>query len=250
MNNATGRDDSERKGGKAFAFALGLALFATVLMLGLTYWQIQRLAWKTDLIARVEARVHADPVALPASSEWAGLKPSDYEYRHVSVTGTYIPDAQSNALALTERGSGFWVMTPMRLASGEILYVNRGFVTQAQQAGKPGADQPVTITGLMRVPETGGLFLRPNDPAKGRWYSRDVAAMAKASGLDAPAPFFIDRDADADRDALPIGGMTRIAFPNNHLLYAIQFFLLALISAGGAVFLLRTRARNANGNKA
>lgn len=238
-----------RRSGKAFAFALGLAVFATLLMLALTAWQLQRLAWKTDLIARIEARVNAGPAPLPAPAEWASLEPAGYEYRRVSVTGTYLPQAQANALALTERGTGFWVMTPLRLASGEVVYVNRGFVPQDRKEGFDPPAEPVTVTGLMRVPEPGGLFLRPNDPAKGRWYSRDVVAMAQAAGLAAPAPFFIDRAADADREALPAGGLTRVGFPNNHLQYAIEFFLLAALSAGGAIFLIRQR-RQAGRNDA
>lgn len=242
----TAATESEvRKGGKAFAFALGLAVFATLLGLALTVWQIQRLSWKTELIARIEARIHAAPVPLPPASEWASLQPSDYEYRNVTVSGTWVPQTDAKALALTDRGTGFWVMTPLRLATGEIVYINRGFVPQEMRDGFEVPPDTVTITGLMRVSEPGGLMLRPNDPAKGRWYSRDVTAMARAAGLAAPAPFFIDRGADADRDALPVGGMTRVSFPNNHLLYAIQFLALALVSAGGAVLLIRHRRRQA-----
>lgn len=247
----TAATESEvRKGGKAFAFALGLAVFATLLGLALTVWQFQRLAWKTDLIARIEARISAAPVPLPPASEWATLQPADYEYRNVTVSGTWVAQADSRALALTDRGSGFWVMTPLRLATGEIVYVNRGFVPQEMKDGFDVRPEAVTITGLMRVSEPGGLTLRANDPAKGRWYSRDVTAMASAAGLAPPAPFFIDRAADTDRDALPVGGMTRVSFPNNHLLYAIQFLALALVSAGGAVLLVRHRRRQnaANGH--
>lgn len=240
----TAATESEaRKGGKAFAFALGLAVFATLLGLALTVWQFQRLAWKTELIARIEARTSAAPVPLPPATEWATLQSSDYEYRNVTVSGTWVPQADSRALALTERGTGFWVMTPLRLAGGEIVYVNRGFVPQEMKDGFDVRPEAVTITGLMRVSEPGGLTLRANDPAKGRWYSRDVTAMASVAGLAAPAPFFIDRAADTNRDALPVGGMTRVSFPNNHLLYAIQFLALALVSAGGAVLLVRQRRR-------
>ncbi|MCX8998042.1 SURF1 family protein [Rhizobiaceae bacterium BDR2-2] len=243
MTTAT-EERTARRGGKAFAFALGFAIFATLLMLGLTAWQLARLEWKTDLIARIEARVSADPVPLPAPSEWAALQPADYEYRRVTVTGTYVPDAQADALALTERGSGFWVMAPLRLETGEIVYINRGYVPQERKGVFAVPSEPVSVTGLMRVSEPDGLLLRPNDAGRGRWYSRDVAAMSAAAGLPAPAPFFIDRAADADAEALPAGGLTRVSFTNHHLLYAIQFLLLALVSAGGAIFLIRHRRRN------
>lgn len=230
-----------RKGGKGFAAALSLALFSILVLLALAAWQVQRSAWKTALIARIEARVDAAPVSLPPPSQWASLDPEDYEYRRVTVSGTYLAEGQAEALALTERGAGFWAMTPLRLESGEIVYINRGFAPQERPGAFIIAPENVTVTGLMRAPEPGGLFLRPNDPVRGRWYSRDVAAMGAAAGLAAPAPFFIDRAADDDREALPAGGMTRIDFPNNHLLYAVQFLLLALVPAGGAVYLIRYR---------
>lgn len=240
----TARNDGDgRRGGLAFAFALLLALLAALTGVALGVWQLQRLAWKTELIARIEARVNAEPAPLPLPAEWASLAPADYEYRRVTVSGSYLPQGEAETLALTERGTGFWVLTPLRLETGEIVYVNRGFVPEGLRDGFAATPGPVTVTGLMRAPEPGGLFMRPNDPEKGRWYSRDVAAIAAAAGLPAPAPFFIDRAADTEPDALPAGGMTRIGFPNNHLLYAVQFFLLALVSAVGAVFLIRHRRR-------
>ena len=42
--------------------------------------------------------------------------------------------------------------------------------------------------------EPGGGFLRRNDPAAGRWHSRDVRAIAAARGLDEVAPYFIDAE--------------------------------------------------------
>lgn len=231
----------ERRGGKAFAFALLLALLFAGLGIALGLWQLQRLAWKSELIARIEARVHAAPTALPPASQWPGLVPGDFEYRHVTVSGVWLAGGDAEALALTERGTGIWAMAPLKLDDGSIVYVNRGFVPQERKGDFPVGPQAVTLTGLMRPPEPGGLPLRPNEPEKGRWFSRDVAAMAQASGLGPAAPFFIDRDAGEDPAAFPAGGMTRIDFPNNHLLYAVQFFALALIAAGGAAYLLRQR---------
>jgi surfeit locus 1 family protein len=88
------------------------------------------------------------------------------------------------------------------------------------------------LTGLLRVTEPRGAFLRHNDPAADRWYSRDVAAIAAARGIPKVAPYFIDADRSADPAALPVGGLTIIAFPNNHLLYALTWFGLAAMLAG------------------
>ena len=74
------------------ALLIGAGVVFLILM-ALGIWQIQRLAWKTDLIARVDARVAAEPVPAPPPSEWAGLTADEAEYRRVTVSGEYRPDA-------------------------------------------------------------------------------------------------------------------------------------------------------------
>ena len=102
---------------------------------------------------------------------------------------------------------------------------------------------PGTVTGLMRDPEPGGGFLRSNDPAADRWFSRDVAAIARARQLGATAPFFIDADDTPNPGGYPVGGLTVISFRNNHLSYAVTWFALALLSVAGAVMVLRSGRR-------
>jgi surfeit locus 1 family protein len=93
------------------------------------------------------------------------------------------------------------------------------------------------VTGLLRLSEPGGGFLRPNDPRSDRWYSRDVAAIAASRGLDRVAPYFIDLERAPDEAGLPIGGLTVVTFPNNHLVYAVTWGILALMAAAGTAFL-------------
>jgi surfeit locus 1 family protein len=92
-----------------------------------------------------------------------------------------------------------------------------------------------TVTGLLRLTEPHGAFLRSNDPAADRWYSRDIAAIAADRGLGKVAPYFIDADAAPGSEGLPIGGLTVLTFPNNHLVYAFTWAALALLAAGGAI---------------
>jgi surfeit locus 1 family protein len=147
--------------------------------------------------------------------------------------------------AVTELGGGYWVMTPLQTAQGNVVLVNRGFVSpdhrdRSKRAGiEPSGE--VTVTGLVRFSEpAGGLMdlLRKNDPMAERWYRRDVAAITSARHLSDSAPWFID--ADATQGAEPVGGLTVISFSNNHLVYALTWFALALMAAIGAVRLLRT----------
>ena len=92
------------------------------------------------------------------------------------------------------------------------------------------------MTGLLRMSEPGGAFLRVNDPASDRWFSRDVAAIAASRGLDKVAPYFIDAERAPGESGLPVAGLTVIAFSNNHLVYALTWGALALMAAAGAIF--------------
>ncbi|VDS08518.1 SURF1 family protein [Paracoccus haematequi] len=197
-----------------------------VILLGLGVWQVQRLAWKTDLIARVDARVAAAPVAAPGPAEWDALTEENAEYRRVTVAGDYRPDSDVLVQAVTERGPGFWVMTPLRTQDGWTVLVNRGFVAADRRDDRPLPAGAQTVTGLLRLSQPGGAFLRANDPRAGRWYSRDTQAIAATLGLPRAAPYFIDADR-AGGGQQPVGGMTVIAFRNNHLSYALTWFAMA-----------------------
>lgn len=221
---------------------LALCLFGTVLFTALGIWQVQRLAWKRGLIARVEARIHAPPVPAPARSQWAGFDAHAAEYRRVQAHGLFLHDRETLVDALTELGPGAWVLTPLRTADGVVL-VNRGFVPpERRDAGARAAGQvpgEVMVTGLLRRSEPDGRILRPNEPAADRWFSRDVAAIARVRGLEQVAPFFIDADAASSPPGGPVGGLTVVRFRNAHLTYALTWFALAALCVGGMVILLR-----------
>ena len=246
----SGASSQERSLGIKAAWALfGLVLFSVFVALGT--WQVQRRAWKLDLIARVESRVHAPPVAAPGLSEWLRVTAANSEYRHVTVSGTFLNASETLVQALTDLGSGYWVLTPLRQADGTVVLINRGFVPpERRERAAHGAaedEMPATVTGLLRISEPGGQFLRHNDPAHGLWYSRDVNAIAVARGLKVRvAPYFIDADAVATpADTGPVGGLTVIAFRNTHLSYALTWYGLALLVVGAAWVVVREGRRRA-----
>jgi surfeit locus 1 family protein len=213
-----------------------LSLAAIALLIALGVWQIERRAWKLALIDRVEQRVHAQAQPIPSPAAWPTVSAASDEYRHVSVSGRFLHDRETLVQAVTEEGPGYWVLTPLRRDDGTLILVNRGFVPSDRRDASTRRDGnpqgPVEITGLFRVTEPKGGFLRTNVPEHNRWYSRDVAAIAAARGLDHFAPFFIDADARSQSGSGPIGGLTVISFPNNHLIYAVTWFALAFMLAG------------------
>lgn len=269
---AAGAPATGRKGGAARAVLALLALFLIVLFAGLGTWQVQRLGWKLALIERVETRVHAAPGALPDAAHWAQVSKESDEYRHIRLAGHFLYEYSTPVQAVSELGAGFWLVTPLCTPDGRIVLVNRGFIPAADNRpgryparranGNPCAAagaEPHHFTGLLRITEPGGGFLRDNDPASNRWFSRDVAAIAAARGLASVAPFFVDaaRGQDpAGAPERPVGGLTVISFQNNHLVYAITWYALALMVAGAWWFVARPgngkenrKARN-DGSKA
>lgn len=235
--------------------ACALLAFAGFAALGT--WQLFRLQWKLDLIDRVEQRVHALPVPAPGLAQWPQIHAATDEYRHVRVTGIFLYDRTTPVQATTVLGFGYWLLTPLRGEDGSIVLVNRGFVSADDLPHALGirSDEPVgeqdratTVTGLLRMTEPGGAFLRHNDPAANRWYSRDVRAIAAARGLSQVAPYFIDADATASPTVPaafghPVGGLTVVSFHNNHFAYAMTWYALALMVAGAVCWVAREEKR-------
>lgn len=242
----------------------GLAALVFTVLMALGTWQVQRLFWKLDLMERVSQRVNAPPAAAPPPAEWARVEAARDEYRRVHVSGTFLNDRETLVQASTVRGSGFWVVTPLRLNDGALVLINRGFVPpelrdRATRAGSE-VSGSTTVTGLLRLSEPEGRFPRRNDPAAERWFSRHVPSLAAARGLDSArvAPFFIDADADADTNASavgdaaaspeglasgPIGGLTVVSFTNHHLVYAITWYALAVMVAWATWYVGRDERR-------
>lgn len=204
----------------------------------LAAWQVQRLGWKQDLIARVEQRLSAEPVAPPAGE----VGQAD-EYRRLRLQGRFEP-GEVRVQATTALGGGHWLLAALRLDDGRAVLINRGFVPPAQPAAAPPAGS-IELTGLLRLTEPGGGPLRDNDPAAGRWYSRDVAGIAAQLRLVGPvAPFFVDEAADpAQPQRWPRPGLTVVRFANNHAVYAATWAALAAMAAAAAGWLWREERR-------
>lgn len=231
--------DTPVRGARFWAFlAFMLVLMALFITLGT--WQVERLADKERLIANVTARFNEPPKPFPAAGDWKVLEDGSYDYRPVSLTGTYRPEG--TVLVFTSLGEakgrfsgpGYWVMTPFMLATGGTVFVNRGFVPEASgpafaQGGglEPGL---LSIAGVTRGAESVGSFTPAPDLARHIEWVREPGRLAAIAGdLPQPvAPVYIDLPAGPE-GALPQGGETVIEFPNNHLGYAITWYGFALL---------------------
>ena len=215
--------------------------------IGLGVWQVERRAWKLDLIRQVETRVSAPAAPAPGPTEWSRITRDRDQYRHVVLHGVFGNDRETLTQAVTDHGPGFWVMTPFRTDQGFSVLVNRGFIPTDQRApemrraGQISGD--TTVRGLLRITEPKGGFLRANQPDTDLWRSRDVEAIARRRGLTDTAPYFIDADATPNPGGWPIGGLTVIHFANSHLVYALTWFGLSVMAAFGGLMLIRDETR-------
>src|SRR4051812_36284161 len=208
------RGTAEALTGRRIAALVAFDLVAILLvacLATLADWQIHRRAYKLDLIARVEARVHATPTPAPSLENWTGLSATADEYRRVTVKGDWLEDRFVLVQAVTELGGGYWMMTPLAKDDGTTVLVNRGFVPADKQdptSWRLRSPKPDTVMGLLRMSEPGGAFLRANDPASNRWFSRDVDAIAASLGLAKVAPYFVDAERVPGESGLPVAGLT------------------------------------------
>ena len=202
------------------------------ILVGLGIWQLDRLAWKDAIVARIEARTTAAPQPLPPREGWDALKPDDYEYRRVTVAGRFDNAKEAYILRASSDGPVYHVLTPLALAGGGTVLVDRGSVPAERRDPKTRLEgQPqgeVTVIGLMRPPEARNAFTPPDEPAKDRFYTRDPAEIATHFQLNDAAPFVVDADATPNPGGWPKGGATIVEVPNNHFSSALTWFGLAL----------------------
>lgn len=224
------------------------ALVCLGILIGLGVWQIERKAWKENLIATMTERLDAAPRDLAPRADWAGLVQGKDEFSRVHFPAEFLPGQEALVYAAGSgvradiKGPGYFVFAPARLSDGSIVVVDRGFVTldrkdpATRAQGAPHGT--LDIIGAMRWPESRGLFTPADDAKANVWYLRDTAAMAQAKKWGAIAPFYIDQEAPVPPGGLPVPGKLTVHLPDNHLQYAITWFGLALGLIGVYAFWL------------
>lgn len=222
---------AERRRGWTPALIATTAI-AVAILLVLGSWQLQRLAWKQQLMARVEAQMAAEPAPLPA-----GADPAAWEWRRVSLTGEWLP-AQTRLLQaqvlrdpMKAERVGTHALTPFQPeGGGPAVLVDRGFLPARLGASDlpPLPPGTVTVTGVARAAPGQG-WSPDNDPAADAWYFIDLDALAAAFGLPALAPVFVAADAGPDGQ-FPVGGQAQPQFSNNHLGYAVFWYSMAAVA--------------------
>ncbi|MBL8592312.1 MAG: SURF1 family protein [Devosia sp.] len=229
-----------RRPGWSFWAFIGFMLVLMALFVTLGIWQVERLGEKERLIANVASRMTLNPEPLPPVGEWSAFDADAWNYRPVTVAGTFRPE--QTVLVFTSladqrgkfSGPGYWVMTPLELAACGTVFVNRVFVPEAsaEAFAAGGTVEPglVSLEGVARATEEINSFTPAPDTAKRIEWVRNTERLASLAGqVKQPvAPVYIDLPALGD-GTLPQGGETVVSFPNNHLGYAITWFGFATL---------------------
>ncbi len=221
------------------------ALASIAILLSLGTWQIERLAWKLELIEKIENRTAQAPQEFDLIyAGWSAGQ--DQEYVPVTLTGRFLHDQEVHVFGTHDGKPGWYVMTPLdRGTDKALVYINRGFVVMdkkdPEQRAAGQITGEVTLTGLFRAPAKipffAGLVQAKDNPQTNQWHHRDASVFAAAHGLQA-ASVIVDAGATdlAAPVEGPLGGTTELAFRNKHMEYALTWYGLA--AALAAVFLV------------
>jgi surfeit locus 1 family protein len=217
--------------GRRFRLTFWPTLFtvpALLVLIGLGSWQIERLQWKDQLVETFDARMAQEPVEAPAAVE----NVSQWQYRRVQLSGVFQHNKEILMTGRTFEGSaGFHVLTPLLLNDDRIVIVNRGWVPEKLRGRnkRPETliDGLVTIQGILREDKRRGSFVPDNEPKNDVWLYVDTNQMASHRDIVPVAPYYVDAIRAPGPYVLPIGASTEIVVRNEHLQYAVTWFLLA-----------------------
>lgn len=207
---------------------LTLAWFPSlIILLGLGTWQMERRAWKLDLIHDIDARMQDAPVPLPETIQ----DPSAWRFRSVSVSGRFLHEAEAHRVAQPRQGTnGYQVLTPLLRDNGTAVVVDRGWIpkdlkdTASRPAGQ--VEGEVTLTGIVRLKGEQTMFVPDNDLETNTWFFVDLEAMQARAGVPLQQVYLVQSSSDLTwPDAAPPSFSLR----NNHLEYAFTWYSMAVI---------------------
>jgi surfeit locus 1 family protein len=211
------------------AAAFGIAGVAVLVGLGL--WQLGRLDEKLALIARIEARIGADPVPLPPAPD-----PEADRYRPVTVAGRFTGEVAHVLSARPGAGPGSRVIAVLEAEDGRRLMIDRGFLPEALRPALTVSGEAL-LTGTLDWPRDADAYTPAPDLGRNLWFSRAAAPLA--AHLRAEPLLIVARRVEGAEAPGLVPQPVSIDIRNDHLEYAITWFLLALVWAAMSLYLLR-----------
>ena len=203
-----------------FLLPLIFGLLGTVVLVGLGVWQMQRLDWKEAILADIDARITAAPVALPEQPD-----PQADRYLPVTVTGVLQDPAIRVLVSQKQVGAGYRIIRPMQVGE-RLIMVDLGFLPiQSPTPAVP--SDPVTVQGNLHWPDEVDSYTPAPDLGADIWFARDLSLMADHLGT-APV-LVVARSTSLPDSALAPLPVDTSGIPNDHLGYAVTWFGLAIV---------------------
>ncbi|CAK7203783.1 surf-like protein [Sporothrix eucalyptigena] len=255
-----------RSGGKKHGPGLIILALIPITAFALGTWQVYRLRWKTDLLAKCEDRIVRAPLpldplnvadAVEHSKSGGGNGASDFDYRRIVAVGTFRHDQEMLVGPRVREGvAGYFVVTPMEIVDAQhpdaapaegqektTILVNRGWISREQRDQRRRARIPgalprglVRVEGMLRAPWKRNYFTPENRPDKGEFYFPDVNGMAALTGslpvwVEATMEPDLLQVYDMEAKGIPIGKVAEVTLRNNHAQYIFTWYSLSLATA-------------------
>ena len=218
-------------------FPLLLGLVGAAVLIALGVWQLQRLEWKENVIAEIEARIGADPVPLPESPD-----PERDRFLPVTATGTITDEELDVLVSVRQAGPAYRIISAFETDAGRRILLDRGYVPDEAKDDPRAPARGVTLTGNLHWPDEVDRWTPPPEIDRNIWFARDVPRMAEVLGTE-PVMIILRTSSEPDPTVTPLPIETA-GIPNDHLEYAVTWFGLALVWVGMTAFLLwRIRQR-------
>ncbi|MAW97913.1 MAG: hypothetical protein CL571_03555 [Alphaproteobacteria bacterium] len=210
-------------------------VIALLILLSLSLWQVKRLVWKTNLIEQRVSNFEGEPKNL-----FDIKKPNENEFKKVFIEGQLLNNLEFFMPALSKNGNnGFHIIVPMEVEKKKLILFDTGWVPLAKKEKNKRLNNLIKekkiFTAVIRLPGRKGYFQPDNDNIKNFWFFVEPKLMEETISMKLEDRFYLEA-VDNGPNGYPLGNQTRIYLRNNHLQYAITWFLIALSLIGVFIF--------------
>lgn len=220
---------------RRYLFPLILGVVGCAILISLGLWQLRRMEWKETMLAQIQASIDAPQIPLPAAFE-----PS-MKYQPVTVSGTTTGQEIDVLSGSKEQGGGYQVVSAFVTDDGRRIMVDRGFIPQ-QIRHQPRPPVRLIVDGNLHWPDEKGSATPAPNLDENIWFARDVPAMADL--LQTEQVLVVASFVQGDAQGIEPVPVRIEGIPNNHLSYAMQWFMIAAAWAGmTAALIWRIRQR-------
>ena len=220
---------------RRFWFIIFIGFAGTACLLYLGKWQIDRLYWKLDVLKKIDQKIAAAPVLLPA-------EPSEsvHKYLSVEISGQFLQESIRVLASKKRYGAGYRIIHVFR-TNGRRLLVDLGFVGLETDYDID-LSSDISLVGNLHWPDEVDNFTPEPDLENNIWFARDVERVASALQTE-PILIILKESTLKDKNIKPMP-IDTTHIPNDHLQYAITWFSLAIIWAlMSCLFIWTTRQK-------